>query len=61
MKLPKKEKIIHTINSNEEDNNIKIWNNTLDKYVTASKTQPQKLKQTLLYSLIQSEQIKIEK
>ncbi len=53
--------IIHKINSNEEDKNIKTWNNTLEKYVTASKTQLNKLKQTLLYSLIQTEQIIIEK
>ena len=37
-----------------------MWNNTLEKYVIASKTQPNKLKQALLYSLIQTGQLKIE-
>ena len=49
------------INYNTEDENIKLWNKTMKKYVQASKTKPKLLTQTLLYNLIQSRQIKIEK
>ena len=47
------------INSNEEDKNIKLWNNTMEKYVIASKTHPLNLTHTLLFSLIQTGQIEI--
>ena len=59
IKEEKEKAAIFKINSNEEDKNIKIWNNTMEKYVIASKTHPLNLTHTLLFSLIQTGQIEI--
>ena len=49
------------INYNDEDENIKLWNKTMNKFEIASKNHPKELKTTLLFSLIQAEQIEVEK
>ena len=49
------------INYNEEDENIKLWNKTMNMFEIASKKYPRELKTTLLFSLIQAEQIEVEK
>ena len=55
-----KEKVDFRINYNEEDENIKFWNKTMNTFEITSKNYPKELNTTLLFSLIQAAQIEVE-